>query len=267
MDQRKAKVDFTDPVALRHATRSGEFRDHTTGMVPGYVQANLTILPQSYADAFLRFCQRNPKPCPLLAVSEPGDPHLPTLAKDLDIRTDVPSYRVFQDGKEVGDRPDVTNIWQDDFVVFALGCSLSFEQAIGDAGIPQPYLEADYVVPCYVTDVDCAAAEPFRGKLVVSMRSFRAAHAIRAIQTTTRFSAVHGAPVHLGDPKLIGIDRLDEPYYGSRPRVKDDELPVFWACGVTPQIVLEAARPPICITHTPAHMLVTDIPNARLASL
>lgn len=260
-------IDHKDPIALRHAIRLGEFRSHTTGLAPGYVQANIAILPKDYADAFLRFCQRNPKPCPLLAVSEPGDPHLPSLGKDLDIRTDVPSYRVFQEGEEVCDRHDITDIWQNDFVTFALGCSYSFEEAIGNSGVPQPYLEGDECVPCYVTNIDCTPANPFNGKLVVSMRSFRAADAIRVIQITSGFPAVHGAPVHMGDPNLIGIDNIDKPHFGPQPSIAQDEIPLFWACGVTPQIVVQNARPPVCITHTPAHMLVSDIPNSNMAFL
>ena len=260
-----AEFDRRDPRAVRKAARLGWLRGPTTRMAPGYVQANIVILPRDYAEEFLLFCQRNPRPCPLIAVSDPGSPHLPSLAADIDMRTDLPSYRVFHDGEMVEDRADIGDLWHNDLVTFALGCSLSFEEALGETGLPQPYLEGDRVVPIYVSGLDCAPAGRFRSKLVVSMRQFRAADAIRAIQVTSRFPNVHGAPVHIGDGGLIGITNLAVPYHGTPPHLRDDELPLFWACGVTPQIAVAAARPPFCITHTPAHMLVTDHRNANVA--
>lgn len=260
-----AGFDRRDPRAVRRAARAGRLSGPTTRMAPGYVQANIAILPREYAEEFLLFCQRNPRPCPLIAVSDPGCPHLPGLAADLDMRTDLPSYRVFRDGEMIEDRADIRDLWRGDLVTFALGCSLSFEKALGDAELPQPYLEGDRVVPIYVSGLDCEPAGRFRSRLVVSMRHFRAADAIRAIQVTSRFPNVHGAPVHIGDGRLIGIADLAAPYHGTPPDLRDDELPLFWACGVTPQIAVAAARPPFCITHTPAHMLVTDRRNANVA--
>jgi uncharacterized protein YcsI (UPF0317 family) len=259
--------DLRDPSAVRRAIRTGAHSGHTAGVAPGYVQGNLCILPRDYADDFHVFCQRNPKPCPLLAASDPGDPRLPSLGADLDIRTDVPRYRVFRDGEPVEDLNDITHLWRDDFVAFVLGCSFSFEEALIDAGVPLRHIAQGKNVPMYLTNVDTAPAGAFRGKLVVSMRPFTPANAIRAIQITTRFPGVHGAPVHIGKPGLIGIDDLARPWEGDATDVRADELPVFWACGVTPQSVVRSARPPLCITHAPGHMLVTDLKNASLALL
>ncbi len=259
-------LDLRDPRAARRAIRGGTHTSHTAGIAPGYVQGNLCILSREYAQDFQTFCERNPKPCPLLAVSEPGDPRLPALAEDLDIRTDVPSYRVFRDGEPVGDVPDIRHLWRDDLVAFVLGCSFSFEEALIEAGVPVRHVAQGKNVPMYLTSIDTAPAGPFRGKLVVSMRAFTPANAIRAIEITSRYPRVHGAPVHIGKPELIGIQDLDRPWVGDATEVHDDELPVFWACGVTPQSVVRNARPPLCITHTPGHMVVTDLTNASLRS-
>lgn len=258
--------DLRDPRAARRAIRAGAHTGHTAGVAPGYVQGNLCILPREYAQDFHLFCQRNPKPCPLLAASAPGDPRLPSLAADLDIRTDVPSYRVFRDGEPVEDLHDIRHLWRDDLVAFVLGCSFSFEEALIEAGVPVRHIEQGRNVAMYLTNIDTAPAGPFRGKLVVSMRPFKPADAIRAIQITTRFPRVHGAPVHIGKPELIGIEDLARPWVGDATEVRADELPVFWACGVTPQSVVRNARPPLCITHTPGHMVVTDLTNASLVS-
>lgn len=256
-----------DPVAVRRQIRSGSHSGHTAGCVPGYVQANICILPKDWADEFLLFCQRNPKPCPLLAVSDPGNPRLPGLGADLDIRTDVPSYFVFRDGAFIEEVTDISALWRDDLVTFALGCSFSFEDALTEAGIPLKHIQRDECVAMYVTNVDTTPAGRFHGKLVVSMRPLSPADAIRAIQITSRFPGVHGAPVHLGFPESIGIDDLSKPHLGiGVGEVAADEIPVFWACGVTPQSVIQAARPPFCITHKPGHMLVTDVRNSSLAS-
>ena len=254
-----------DPVEVRRRIRAGRHRGQTGGLARGYVQANLAVLPAAYADEFALFCQRNPKPCPLLAMSEPGSPHLPELGEDLDLRTDVPSYRVFRNGEHDGDVASIGDIWQDDFVAFALGCSFSFEEALVDAGLPLRHWNDDSVCPMYLTDIECAPAGRFRSRLVVSMRPFTPADAIKAVQVTSRYPRVHGAPVHLGMPERIGIDDIERAWQGDNPVVAAGELPVFWACGVTPQVALRAARPPIAITHTPAHMLVTDVRNASLA--
>jgi uncharacterized protein YcsI (UPF0317 family) len=267
-DTVRPSFDRNNPVAVRRVARTGAFTGHTSALASGFVQANVAILPKDHAHDFLAFCQRNPKPCPLLAMSDPGDPTLPALASDLDIRTDVPSYRIFRDGEMAGDVTDIRDLWRDDLVAFAIGCSLSFEEAILDAGLPLGHIERDEIVPMYLTSIETVPAGPFRGPMVVSMRPFRPADAIRAIQVTTRFPNVHGAPVHIGHPHLIGIEDIGVPSFGpTSAHVAADELPLFWGCGVTPQSVVRAARPPLCITHTPGHMLVTDRRNASLAVL
>ncbi|HYF60688.1 MAG TPA: putative hydro-lyase, partial [Burkholderiaceae bacterium] len=245
----------------RRRIRSGEHRGHTSGLAPGHVQGNLVILPAALAGEFLLFCQRNPRPCPLLAVSEPGESALPSLGADLDVRTDVPRYRVWRDGELVEERDDVSALWSDDLVTFVIGCSFSFEQALLEAGVPLRHVAEGRNVAMYRTSVPCAPAGRFHGPLVVSMRPMRPADAILAVQVTSRFPTVHGAPVHIGLPSAIGIADLARPDYGDPVEVRDDELPVFWACGVTPQAVVTAARPPLCITHAPGCMLVTDLLN------
>ena len=257
--------DAGDPREVRRRIRAGAYRGHTGALAGGYVQANLAILPQDYADEFLRFCHRNPKPCPLLAVSEPGDPRLPELAQDLDLRTDLSSYRVFRDGEYDGDVTSIEDLWREDFVAFALGCSFSFEEPLVDAGLRLRHWEDGSVCPMFLTDIDCAPAGRFSSKLVVSMRPFTPANAVKAVQITSRYPRVHGAPVHLGMPELIGIEDIGRAWQGDDPVLAADEMPVFWACGVTPQVALRSARPPLAITHTPAHMLVTDLRNASLA--
>ncbi len=252
--------------AARLQIRDQHIRGNTAGIAPGYVQGNLMILPQSLANDFLLFCQRNPQPCPVLAVSEPGNPVLPTLGIDVDVRSDIPRYRVWKDGVMVDEPYDIANYWRDDLVSFLLGCSFSFEQALIEAGIPMRHIDQGVNVPMYRTNIATEPAGVFHGPMVVSMRPMRAADAIRAVQVTSRFPRVHGAPVHLGFPEQIGIKDLSKPDFGDAVEVKDGELPVFWACGVTPQSVAMAARPPFCITHSPGAMLVTDLLNHRLAS-
>jgi uncharacterized protein YcsI (UPF0317 family) len=255
------------PAALRRRMRSGEITGNTSGMAPGYVQCNLVILPADAAADFLRFCQANPRPCPLIACSaNPGDWALPRLGA-IDLRTDLPAYRVFRDGALTEERGDITDLWQEDFVAFALGCSFSFEEALIAAGLEVRNVSAGVNVPMYRSNLPCEAAGPFRGNMVVSMRPFRAADAIRAIQVCTRFPAVHGAPVHLGNPAEIGIADLATPDFGDAVTLYEGELPLFWACGVTPQVALENAALPLAITHSPGCMLITDLRNAQLATL
>ncbi len=251
----------------RARIRKGEITGQTAGLGPGMVQGNIAILPADWADDFLRFCVRNPKPCPVLAVGEPGRADLPSLGKDIDIRTDVPRYRVFRDGVETDAPTDLLGHWRNDLVTFVLGCSLSFEWPLMEAGLSIRHIERGTTVPMYRTGIDTAPAGRFRGKLVVSMRPFRPADAIRAVQITSRFPNVHGAPVHLGLPHEIGIADLARPDYGDPVEVKPDELPVFWACGVTPQCVAETVKPPFFIAHYPGCMLITDVPNPSLAVL
>jgi len=256
---------MNDPVEVRKAIRAGRHRRNTAGIARGYVQGNVCILPREYAAEFRAFCEANPKPCPLLAVSEPGDPRLPELGEDLDIRTDVPAYRIFRNGKQEGDVTDLRDLWRGDLVTFVLGCSFSFEEALMEAGLRLRYVEQGTNVPMYRTRLDTVPAGRFRGKLVVSMRPFKPADAIRAIEITARYPRVHGSPIHVGFPEMIGIENLDRPWAGDPTEVRADELPLFWACGITPQSVVLEARPSLCITHSPGHMLVTDLKNASLA--
>jgi len=251
--------------AARLAARCGQLGTPTAGIAPGHVQGNLAILPKNLAADFLLFCQRNPKPCPLLAVSDPGNPALPALGQDIDIRTDLPRYRVWRAGDLVEEPADVRHVWRDDLVSFLIGCSFSFEEALVAEGIELRHMTACSNVPMWRSNIQTAPAGPFHGPMVVSMRPMTAARAIRAIQITSRFPTVHGAPVHIGDPALIGIRDVARPDYGDPVEVRPDELPVFWACGVTPQAVVAAARPEFCITHAPGYMLVTDLINSRLA--
>ncbi|ARP82117.1 hypothetical protein CAL12_15715 [Bordetella genomosp. 8] len=255
------------PYQARLDARSGATTSPTANVAPGHVQANLAILPKALADEFLRFCLRNPKPCPILAVSEPGDPSLPELGVDIDIRTDIPRYRVWKDGVLVEEPLDVRHVWRDDLVSFLIGCSFSFEEAMLDNGLPVRHIEQGRNVPMYRTNVPTAAAGRFSGPLVVSMRPLKPADAIRAIQVTSRFPSVHGAPVHFGDPAAIGIADINKPDYGDAVDIRPGEVPVFWACGVTPQSVVAAVKPEFCITHAPGHMLVTDLINSRVAAL
>jgi uncharacterized protein YcsI (UPF0317 family) len=251
----------------RGRIRAGDILGPTAGLAPGNVQANLVVLPLALAHDFLRFTQANPKPCPVLAVSEPGDPHLPALGADLDIRTDLPRYRVWRSGELVDEPRRLVHVWRDDLVSFAIGCSFSFEQALVEEGIELRHITCGSNVPMYRTTIACAPAGPFAGPLVVSMRPLKPGDAIRAIQITSRFPSVHGAPVHIGLPAAIGIADLAKPDYGDPVPIGSDELPVFWACGVTPQAVIAEVRPEFCITHAPGSMLITDLPNTRLASL
>lgn len=251
----------------RSRIRQGNFTGPTSGLAPGNVQANLVILPKDLAHDFLRFAQANPKPCPILAVSEAGDPRLPTLGADLDIRTDIPRYRVWRHGELVAEPTDITDIWRDDLVSFAIGCSFSFEEALLEDGIEVRHIALGCNVPMYRTNIPCTPAGMFSGPLVVSMRPMKPAAAIRAVQITTRFPSVHGAPVHIGLPQSIGIADIAKPDYGDAVPVAADELPVFWACGVTPQAVIASVRPEFCITHAPGSMLITDLRNTSLSAL
>ena len=251
--------------AARLAIRRNAHSGPTSGLAPGFVQANLAILPRELAADFMQFCQRNPKPCPLIGVAAPGDPHIPALGEDLDIRTDLPRYRVWRDGALVDEPSDIVKYWRDDLVTFAIGCSFSFEQALVEGGIELRHMTCDCTVPMYRTSVETVPAGPFHGPLVVSMRPMKPSDAIRAVQITTRFPSVHGAPVHLGKPESIGIADIAAPDWGDAVPIHDDEIPVFWACGVTPQSVIMAVKPEFCITHYPGAMLVTDRRNAEFA--
>lgn len=257
----------SSPSVFRQLVRSGQFTGQTAGQCPGYTQGNLAIVPHEFADDFLRFCRLNPKPCPVIAVSDVGDPSVPELGEGIDLRTDVPGYCVFKNGERVGDAVDLRNLWRDDLVGFVLGCSLSFEEALLDGGVPVRHIEQSSNVPMYNTQLANRRAGPFAGNCVVSMRPMTPAQAIRAVQITSRFPAAHGAPVHLGDPHDIGIRNIDTPDYGDPVEIRSGEIPVFWACGVTPQQAIRYAALPFAITHQPGHMLVTDVKSSHLAVL
>ncbi|NWD06141.1 putative hydro-lyase [Pseudomonas gingeri] len=258
------QLRHSTPFELRQQIAAGRYQGHTSGLGQGRVQANIVILPGDWADEFLRFCTLNRQACPLLDVTEPGDPILRNLGQAVDIRHDVPRYRVYREGVLSAEPLDIAALWQDDLVAFAIGCSFSFEQPLLDAGIDLRHIERGLNVAMYQTDIDTRPTARLQGKLVVSMRPLKAAAAIRAIQITGRMPNVHGAPVHIGDPALIGIRDLATPDYGDAVPVAEDEIPVFWACGVTPQSVVQASRPPLCITHAPGCMLVTDLHNHTL---
>lgn len=263
MSNRFAKATGYD---VRQAIRSGEITGNTSGMAAGLVQANLVILPEQYANDFLQFCQFNPKPCPLIAMSDaPGNPIISVAGQDVDIRTDISQYRIFQSGELTKEVPTIAEVWRDDLVVFLLGCSFSFEESLIADGLEIRNVTENVNVPMYDTNIACKPAGIFNGNMVVSMRPMLAADAIRAVQICSRFPQVHGAPVHLGDPKLIGINDLNSPDYGDAVTVRENELAVFWACGVTPQAAITKAKPDFCITHSPGCMLVTDIPNSKLS--
>ena len=260
-----SNASATDGLAARRACRQNLVPGTTAGMAPGFVQGNLVILPADDANDFLRFCQANPKPCPLIGVSEVGDPFLPALGADLDIRTDIPGYRVWRDGECVAEVPDVNAFWRKDLVSFVIGCSYSFEEALIEDGIEIRHITENVKVPMFRTTIPTKPAGRFHGPLVVSMRPLKPADAIRAVQITSRYPAVHGAPVHIGLPGSIGIADIGKPDYGDAVSVHADELPVFWACGVTPQAALAASKAPFAITHAPGSMLVTDLKNRAYA--
>lgn len=251
---------------VRQACRSGLCDRQTSGLAPKFAQANLVVLPQDLAWDFLLFCQRNPKPCPLLEVTDVGSPNVCNIADNADLRTDLPAYRVWKDGQLVDEPTDIAQYWRDDLVSFLIGCSFTFEAALLEADITVRHVELGMNVPMYRTNIDCEPAGVFQGPMVVSMRPMSPAHAIRAVQITSRFPAVHGAPIHIGLPEAIGISDLSQPDFGDAVPVHDDELPVFWACGVTPQSVIMAAKPPFVITHKPGCMFVSDISDESLAS-
>ncbi|MBI4081077.1 MAG: putative hydro-lyase [Candidatus Lambdaproteobacteria bacterium] len=250
--------------ALRREIRAGRFTGQTSGQAPGYVQANLVVVPREAAFDFLLFCQRNPKPCPLLEVVEAGATAPPRLAPGADLRTDLPRYRVFRDGVMSEERSEVRDLWRGDFVSFLLGCSFSFEQPLLAAGLEVRHLRCGCNVPMYRTSIPCRSAGPFSGPLVVSMRPFRPADALRATLVTGAFPEVHGAPIHQGEPAAIGIADLARPEYGDPVPIEAGELPVFWACGVTPQEALLRAKLPLAITHAPGHMFVSDLRESEL---
>ena len=227
----------------------------TAGLAPGYTQANLIAVPRDWAYDMLLFAQRNPKPCPVLDVTDPGDPHT-VLAPGADLRTDVPRYRIWHDGALTDEPADATDYWRDDLVAFLIGCSFTFESALRAAGVR---LNHGRNVPMYITNRECRPAGRLHGPMVVSLRMLPPEQVDTAVRVTALMPAVHGAPVHVGDPDALGITDLASPDFGDRPVAEPGDVPVFWACGVTPQAALMASRPPFAITHAPGHMFVTDV--------
>jgi len=248
------------PQELRAMCRSGAFSGPTSGYSKGRVQANMMIVPREYAFDLLLFCQRNPKPCPLVEVMEPGQ-FEPACAPGGDVRSDLPGYRIFENGMLQREVTDIREYWRDDLVTFLIGCSFSFESALIEGGIPLRHVDQGVNVAMYNTNIACTPAGRFHGNMVVSMRPIKSKDVARAVEISGRFPQVHGAPVHIGHPEALGIKDLARPDYGDPVEIKDDELPVFWACGVTPQAVVQASRIPFSISHSPGKMLVTDLLN------
>ncbi len=255
------------PQELRTLIREQKITGQTSGMAKGFTQANLVILKQQYALDFLLFCQRNPKSCPLLDVTEPGSFRPSKLAVDADIRSEIPSYRIYKDGVLTEEVNDIIEYWEDDMVGFFLGCSFTFEGPLLASDIPVRHIEENRNVPMYKTNIACTPAGMFEGPTVVSMRPMKAKDAIRAIQITSRFPDVHGAPIHLGDPSLIGISDINTPDFGDAVTINEGEIPVFWACGVTPQAVAMQSKPSIMITHSPGCMFISDMKDSELSVL
>lgn len=257
---------LSSPSMVRQACRSGNLTGHTAGLAAGFAQANLVVLPKDRAYDFLVFCHRNPKPCPLLDVTDIGRAEPVQMAPGADLRTDLPAYRVYRHGELAEEPQDITDLWDDSMAGFLLGCSFTFEQALLDAGVPMRHHDAGTVVPMYRTNIQCTPAGHFHGEMVVSLRMIPADQVIRSVEITARYPEVHGAPVHIGDPLAIGVEDLDRPDFGDLPISEPGDVPVFWACGVTPQAVAMRTRPEIMITHAPGSMFVTDIPISQLSS-
>ena len=255
------------PSEVWQLIRGGSWRGVTSGVAPGYVQANLAILPKDLAFEFLLFCQRNPKPCPLLEVIEAGDVEPELTAAGADIRTDIPGYRIYENGKMVKEVESLVPYWRDDLVSFLMGCSFSFETAMVEAGIRLRHQELERNVAMYITNIPTTPAGRFSGPMVVSMRPIKREQIVRAVQVTSRFPATHGAPVHIGDPAAIGIKDISRPDFGDAVDIYPGEEPVFWACGVTPQAVALNCKPSLMITHTPGMMFITSQRDAEYAVL
>jgi uncharacterized protein YcsI (UPF0317 family) len=254
------------PAQLREQIRFGKWTGPTSGAATGYVQANLVMLPKEAAFEFLLFCVRNPKPCPILDVLEPGRTE-PAIAPGADLRTDVPKYRIYRQGHPEKEATDVSGIFDKDMVSFLLGCSFSFENALLAAGVPVRNIEEGKNVSMYITSKTCRPAGRFKSFLVVTMRPMTPEQAIRAVQVTTRFHLTHGAPIHMGSAREIGIKNLDRPEFGDPVEIRPEEIPVFWACGVTTALAATSASLPLVITHSPGHMFVSDLKDEDLTLL
>lgn len=263
-NQQTSELQHASGADVRSRARSGSLTEPTPGLALGFVQANLVIVPRDLAFDFLLFCQRNPKPCPLLDVTEPGSPEPRLVAPGADLRTDLPRYRVYRNGELVDEPTDLQRWWRDDLVSFVIGCSFTFENALLQAGLPLRHIEAGCNVPMYRTNRACTPAGIFRGPMVVSMRPMTPEQAITATLICGRFPRAHGAPIHFGDPLAIGIRDLACPDFGDPVEIRPGEVPVFWACGVTPQAVAMEARPPFLITHKPGCMFLTDLRDTEL---
>ena len=264
MTQMTQGWEDASPREFRSAVRAGNWTASTAGVCMGHAQANLAILPAKQAMDFLVFANRNPKPCPIIEVFEPGRPEPVYSAPGADIRTDLPKYRVYRRGHLEEERSDIVDLWQDDFVSFLIGCSFSFEKALLDAGVPVRHIELGRNVPMYITNIQCRPAGIFHGPMVVSMRPIPGGAVARAVEVTAAMHAVHGAPIHVGSPEAIGITDINRPDFGDSVPIRNGEIPVFWACGVTPQAAALAAKPEIMITHAPGHMFITDVRDRDL---
>jgi uncharacterized protein YcsI (UPF0317 family) len=252
------------PGEVRLAARKGLLTGQTSGMAEGFVQANLAIIPGKLAYDFLLFCVRNPKSCPLIEVGSKGDYLTKFIADGADIRTDIPGYRVYRNGVLSEEPSDLLNLWQEDFVYFLIGCSFSFQRRLLQGGVPVRHVELGSNVPMYITNIQSRPAGIFHGPMVVSMRPIPGSLVPRAVEITSRLPSVHGSPVHIGDPSAIGIMDLSKTDFGEPVPVLPGEVPVFWACGVTPQAAALATKPEIMITHSPGHMFVGDIKDDRI---
>ncbi|WP_048862866.1 putative hydro-lyase [Acidisphaera rubrifaciens] len=261
MNQTAASAAAMTGGQTRADIRAGRVTGTTAGLAPGCIQANIAIVPAAVADDFALFCARNPRPCPLLARGAAGDPALPALGAGIDMRTDLPRYRVYRDGVAAEEVTDIAALWRDDLVTFAIGCSFTFEHALLSEGVPLRHVAQGRNVAMYRTRCPTEPAGPFDGPLVVSMRPFSPSDAERAARISARFPRMHGSPIHLGDPAALGIADLGRPDYGDAVEIHPGEVPLFWACGVTSQAALEAARLPLVIAHAPGCMLVTDLPH------
>lgn len=252
-----------EPKEVRQKIRNGEIVSPTAGMCGGYAQANLVILPKKYAEDFKEFAKKNPKPCPVLEIVE-GDPIVHDMGEGANLVTDIPKYFIYKDGVKVDEVTDASSYWEDDFVGFLIGCSFSFEEALLKAGIDVRHISMGCNVPMFKTNIACESAGVFNGPIVASMRPMTPENAKKAKEITDQFPNVHGGPIQIGDPKAIGIADIMKPDYGDAVEVREGEIPVFWACGVTPQAAVENAKPPIVITHAPGYMFITDVKNEEL---
>ena len=251
------------PAQVRAAIRRGEIDFPTAGMCAGYAQANLVILPPEYAADFEEYTRLNPFPCPVLEIVK-GSPITHAMGEGASLVTDIPRYRVYENGVFTKELTDASAYWKEGYVGFLIGCSFSFEEALLAAGIPVRHIEQGCNVPMFKTSIATKKAGPFEGPMVCSMRPMTPEQARRAYEITAAMPNVHGAPVQIGHPEAIGVADVMKPDYGDPVEIREGEIPVFWPCDVTPQAAVENAKPPIVITHAPGHMFITDIRNADL---